>query len=329
MDMNLGKELFAGRYRIVRKRGEGGSSIVMMGVDEATGDAVTIKQMKKGAYNLEDMENFFGEEADILKELHHPAIPRLVEAYDDAFVLEYVSGNNLEKYIRHKGLFKEKEAVAVGLEILDILSYLHERENPIVYRDLKPANIMMRHDGHITLIDFGAARHYEAGSVCDTVNLGTNGFAAPEQYGNLGQTDPRTDIYCFGRTLLQIMGGKCSPELMMIIDKCTRPDRDDRFENCSKIIDALTKYPGVVRRKRVLQKTKLVVAAAVIALIVSFAITHYESVVSYAANDAQTRVPAVKERLGYAGIRVRDWMEETGIVVDGMFLANQSVEESE
>jgi serine/threonine-protein kinase len=301
--------LYKNRYKLVRKLGEGGSSVVYMAVDKVTDQVVTIKMIKESAYQSDEVSAMSTDEAAVLERLDHPAIPGVVRVYDDAFVLEYVPGNSLEKYIRHKGFLKEKEAVALGKELLDILAYLHERKEPLVYRDLKPANIMVRPDGHVALIDFGAARYYTAGDQADTVNLGTNGFAAPEQYGSLGQTDPRTDIYCFGRTLLQITGGKCSPELMMIIDRCTKPDREDRFDNCRQIIAALEKYPRVARKRRFLHRARYIAAAAVLALIISFAITHYETVVSYAAYDAQIRVPAVKERLGYAGTRISEFFE--------------------
>ena len=186
--------LYRDKYRVKRKLGEGGSSVVLMGINEEKGSAVTIKQIKRDVYGTREIHKVVEDETEMLRELDHPAIPKLVETYDDAFVLEYVPGNSLEKYIKHKGFFKEKDAVALGLELLDILSYLHRRKRPIVYRDLKPSNIMIRPDGHISLIDFGAARFYEKRSASDTLNLGTNGFAAPEQYGNLGQTDPRTDL---------------------------------------------------------------------------------------------------------------------------------------
>ena len=307
--------LYREKYRIKRKLGEGGSSVVLMGIDEKQDSAVTIKQIKRGEFLKCEISRMVESETEILGRLDHPAIPKILEVYEDAFVLEYVPGNSLEKYIKHKGFLGEKDAVALGLEVLDILSYLHLGKRPVVYRDLKPSNIMVRPDGHVSLIDFGAARFYEKDCEGDTQNLGTTGFAAPEQYGNLGQTDPRTDIYCFGRTLLQIMGGKCSPELMMIIDKCTRPDREDRFRDCREIMSALRKYPKVARRNRVAAKVKFIAVAAVLALVISFAITHYESVVSYAAYDAQMRVPAVKERLGYAGIRIREALEERFEVV--------------
>ena len=302
--------LYRDKYRIKRKLGEGGSSVVLMGIDEERGSAVTIKQIRKDVYEPEDIRRTIGDEAGMFKRLRHPAIPRLLDVYDDAIVLEYVPGNSLEKYVRHRGFLKEKEAVAVGLELLDILSYLHSGKRPVIYRDIKPSNVIVKPDGHVSLIDFGAARYYEGGAAADTKNLGTGGFAAPEQYGNLGQTDPRTDIYCFGRTLLQIMGGKCSPELMMIIDKCTRPDREERFNDCREIVAALKKYPRIARRNMAVARGKYIAVAAVVALIISFAVTNYESFVSYAAYDAQLRVPAVKERLGLAGIRIREMLTE-------------------
>ncbi|WP_051192249.1 serine/threonine protein kinase [Butyrivibrio sp. VCB2001] len=307
--MNTGI-LYRGKYRIKRKLGEGGSSVVLMGIDEEKGRAVTIKQIKKDVYGAGDICSVIEEEVGLLKALSHPAIPKLIDVYDDAFVLEYVPGNSLEKFIKHKGFLGEKEAVSMGLELLDILSYLHDGKRPVVYRDLKPANIMVRPDGHVSLIDFGAARYYEGGAMSDTRNLGTGGFAAPEQYGNLGETDPRTDIYCFGRTLMQIMGGKCSPELMGIIDKCTRPDREDRYGSCREIRAALKKYPKVAARNKVMANARYVTVAAVLAMVISLGLTHYDTFVSYAAIDAQMRVPAVKERLGRAGIRIREILDE-------------------
>ena len=96
----------------------------------------------------------------------------------------------------------------------------------------------------------------------------------------------------------------------MIIDKCTKPDREDRFNNCREIVAALRKYPKVVRKNYFLSKAKYGLVAAILAFIISFAITNYETVVSYAAYDAQLRVPAVKERLGLAGVRIRQMLSE-------------------
>ena len=315
MEYLKNESVYKDRYRILRKIGEGGSSVVYMAVDLKRNEPVSVKVLKENSYGRKlafDAEN----ETDLLGQLHHPAIPGLVAVYEDAFVLEYVAGNSLEKVLKKKGRLPEKEAVAIGLELLEVLGYLHgSKKAPVIYRDLKPANIMIRPDGHVSLIDFGAARLYSKEGAADTLNLGTYGFAAPEQFGSLGQTDPRTDIYCFGKTMLLMVGGKCSPELMQIIDKCTRPDRDDRFKSCAEIDAALRKYPVQVLKHKAWKNLRLTAVAAAVALVVSVGVAHYETVVSYAASDAELRLPAVKERLGVAGLRIRGILEENNICI--------------
>ncbi|MBQ7615564.1 MAG: serine/threonine protein kinase [Butyrivibrio sp.] len=307
------ESIYRDRYRILREIGEGGSSVVYMAVDTENDALVTIKKIKDNVFCNKDAALIIEDETRIIRELEHPAIPRVIEVYEDAFVLDYVPGNSLEKHIRKKGRLSEKEALKAAKELLEIFDYLHELKEPVIYRDLKPANVIIKPDGHVVLIDFGAARFYSEGSETDTLNLGTSGFAAPEQYGSLGQTDPRTDIYCFGKTLFQMMGGKCTPELKKIIEKCTRPDREDRFKNCREIKRALKKYPGIRFRNLAFRNLKLAVAAAVVALVVSFGYAHYDSVVSYAAVDAEARIPAVKERLGTAGVRIKEMLEEKNL----------------
>lgn len=315
MEFLENESLYRGRYRILRRLGEGGSSVVYVASDMKTGGPVAIKHFKEDGYGLtkrgcergESSQAFAGWdfEAELLRSIRHEAVPKLIEKYEDGFVMEYVPGNSLEKVLKKNGPFAEKKAVALGLEVLSVLGALHEKKSPVIYRDLKPANIMLKPDGHAVLIDFGAARTYSDKAAEDTLNLGTKGFAAPEQYGSLGQTDVRTDIYCFGKTLLQMTGGRCSHELLMIIDKCTRPDRDDRFKNCREIEEALKEYPKKKLLRRGFEHLRLAAAAAIVALILSLGLANFDYVVSYASADAKDRVPAVKERLGWAGLRIK------------------------
>ncbi len=301
---------FRGRYRILRKLGEGGSSVVYMAVDEKVNQPVTIKLFKDtedaGSMGKELLES----ETKILSGLHHKSIPGIRAVYDDAMVIDYVPGNSLEKIVAKKGRFSEKEAVRIIMEVLEVLKYLHGMQNPVIYRDLKPSNIMLRPDGHIALIDFGTARIMDRESLSDTFNLGTTGFAAPEQYGDLGQTDPRTDIYCLGRTLLLLVGGKCSPELMGVIEKCTMPDRDDRFKSCAEVEKALKRYPVMAIIHRGGKGLKLAAGSALLAAVISFVTIHYDTVRSYAADDAKERMPAVQERLGNAGTRLKEILKD-------------------
>ena len=303
-------DIFKGRYRMLRKLGEGGSSRVYMAIDTKSAEAVTVKCIKTDVKGGVNKGCIAADEINILDSIDHRAVPKVRGVYEDCVVLDYIPGNSLEKVIKHRGKFREKEAVGIVKELLDILKYLHGRKNPVIYRDLKPANIIIKPDGHVSLIDFGAARFYQKGEGADTNNLGTYGFAAPEQFGNLGQTDPRTDIYCLGKTLELIIKGSPSKELSMIIDKCTRPDREDRFTSCSEIEQALYRYPLQLLKRRTMQCLRLSFMAAAAALIVSFSAVHYEDVRSLAALDARARIPAVRERLGNAGLRIKGFVLE-------------------
>jgi serine/threonine-protein kinase len=213
------------------------------------------------------------------------------------------------------------------------MRYLHGRRKPVIYRDLKPSNIVMKPDGHICLIDFGAARFYEAGEASDTLNLGTLGFAAPEQYGNLGQTDPRTDIYCFGMTILQLVSGVdtkdtdevagfkkngikgISDEFIAVVDKCTRADREDRFRSFREIQEELEVIPKRKKTKKFIGMAKVVAWAAVLSVIISVGIINAEEVTSYATNDFTERIPAVRMRFSYARSWIEDFLKENEVLI--------------
>ena len=146
---------------------------------------------------------------------------------------------------------------------------------PIIYRDMKPANIMLQPNGNIKLIDFGIAREYKEHNLEDTVSLGTKGYAAPEQFGGKGQTDQRTDIYCLGVTLYHLVTGKnpCEPPyeiypirywnpnlssgLESIILKCTRINPEERYQSCAELLYAILHYEEADETYQKKQKKKL------------------------------------------------------------------------
>ncbi len=148
-------------------------------------------------------------------------------------------------------------------QLCSVLHYLHTRDPAIIYRDMKPGNVMVTPNGNIKLIDFGIAREYKEQQIQDTVSLGTKGYAAPEQFGGKGQTDGRTDIYCLGVTLYHLLTGKnpCEPPYQLypirhwnpllsaglekIIIKCTQLDPKDRYQNCGELMYALENYEKV------------------------------------------------------------------------------------
>lgn len=306
-----GKELYKGRFRILRKIGEGGSSRAYEAYDDLTGKNVTVKLQKEGSEALVAAD---AAEAFVLKDLDHPAIPKVVAAFEDSIILDFFPGNTLQKALASNGYFSEKQGLLLGEEILDVLEYLHSRPQPVIYRDLKPANIILTPSGHIALIDFGAARIYDGCEKADTANLGTRGYAAPEQYGSLGQTDKRTDIYCFGITLKTILGPNASPETKEIIFGCTRPDRQERFSDCSEIKTALLN----ARKKRRIRKAKAVMGtafgAAALSLALTLGITGYAQIRDAAREDARLRMPAVRERLGNAGVRLQTVLGNDAVI---------------
>ena len=313
-------------YKIIKPLGSGGNCNAFLGKEISSGKLVTIKKRK-----TED-SNFFNESV-ILEELDHKSVPSLYKRSSEELILEYIPGKSLEKILIRKGLFTEKEALQIAYELAGIMRYLHGRRKPVIYRDLKPSNIVMKPDGHICLIDFGTARFYEAGDASDTLNLGTLGFAAPEQYGNLGQTDPRTDIYCFGMTILQLVSGVdtkdtdevasfkkngikgISDEFIAVVDKCTRADREDRFRSFREIQEELEVIPKREKTKKFIEMAKVLALAAVLSGVISVGIINAEEVTSYATNDFTERMPAVKMRLGYARTWIEEFLKENEVVI--------------
>ena len=150
-------------------------------------------------------------ETDILKRLNHPHLPSIIDVIDreDTFliVMDYIEGKALDYWLKKEGAQPQERVVEWAKQICDVFGYLHSRKPPIIYRDLKPANVMLKPDGQIMIIDFGTAREFKETSIEDTSCLGTQGYAAPEQYGGHGQTDARTDIYTLGATMYHLLTG--------------------------------------------------------------------------------------------------------------------------
>jgi serine/threonine protein kinase len=122
--------------------------------------------------------------------------------------MDFIAGETLEEHLlTHGGKLPVKEALKLGIRLCKVLHYLHTRQPPIIFRDLKPANVMLTPEGKLYLIDFGIARHFKRGKAHDTIAFGSPGYAAPEQYGK-AQTTPRSDIYSLGVLLHQLLTGQ-------------------------------------------------------------------------------------------------------------------------
>ena len=201
------------RYIVLAQIGRGGFGAVYRATDTQFGGRhVAIKEMSQNnlsAQELLDAATSFHREAMMLASLTHPNLPRIYEQFTDTgrsyLVMDFIEGETLEETLQHKQLPIE-QILTMSIQLCDVLDYLHTRQPPIIFRDLKPANIMLTPSGHLYLIDFGIARHFKPGQTKDTAALGSTGYAAPEQYGK-SQTTERADIYSLGATLHQLLTG--------------------------------------------------------------------------------------------------------------------------
>ncbi len=256
----MGDMLFDGKYRILKTLGSGGSGSVFLAENVRLGTLWAIKEIRKT--HGESVQ--FVTEPHVLKNLRHPALPRIFDIIENAdalyIVQDYIEGRTLEEILIREGPVSESRLLDWAIEICDVYRYLHgQRPNPIIYRDMKPQNLIVDHGGRIRLIDFGIAREFKTDSLNDTVCLGTRGYAAPEQYGT-SQTDPRSDIYSLGvtlyhaitghgpneppfeRPLLTECEGQWSIPFARVIDKALRADPGQRFQSASEMHSALEEH---------------------------------------------------------------------------------------
>ncbi len=284
--------LVDGKYKILNKVGQGGMSVVYLAMNEKANKQWAVKEVRKdGVLDFESVKQGLVAETDILKKLSHPNLPCIIDVIDtdDSFIIimDYIQGNSLNKALEEFGAQPQEMVIAWAKQLCDVLGYLHSRSPAIIYRDMKPANIMLKPDGNITLIDFGTAREYKEKNLADTTCLGTVGYAAPEQFGGMGQTDARTDIYCLGATLYHLVTGMspCEPPyeikpireinptlssgLERIILKCTQRNPEDRYQSCAELMYALEHYEEIddIHRKKQKKKLGAFIGAAAMTLI--------------------------------------------------------------
>ncbi len=292
-DMQTGT-ILDGKYKILREIGRGGMSVVYLAVNEKANKLWAVKEVRRETgCAAEIVRARLAAETELLKKLRHPQLPDIVDVIDreDTFliVMDYIEGIPLDKLLKERGYIAEEEALSWAKQLCGVLGYLHRQDPPVIYRDMKPSNIILRPDGTVVLIDFGTAREirYE-GEQEDTVCLGTPGYAAPEQWGGCGQTDARTDIYCLGAALYHLLTGrspceppytmrpirvwdpKLSPELEAVILKCTRRDPLRRYQSCQELLRALERCEearALCRRKREQKKGSCVKAALCLLLL--------------------------------------------------------------
>jgi len=249
------------RYEILREIGRGGTSCVYLAENIRLHSQWAIKEVYKNTPTDDGSSRTLVAESTILTKLRHPGLPSIIDIIDTPqsilIIMEYVEGISLDKVLEANGACPEEDVLKWGRQLCDVLDYLHTQNPAIIYRDMKPGNVMLMPNGDIKLIDFGMAREFKATSRHDTTNLGTHGYAAPEQYSSTCQTDARTDIYSLGVTLYHLVTGhdpclppyginsirsinpSLSPGLDRIIQVCTKLRPDERFQSARALRQAL------------------------------------------------------------------------------------------
>jgi len=284
--------LVDGKYKILKVVGKGGMSVVYLAKNERANKEWAIKEIRKdGTQKDEVVKQNLIAETNMLIRLSHPNLPSIIDVIDngDTFliIMDYIEGVSLNDVLDSGGAQTQEDVVDWARQLCDVLGYLHSRQPPIVYRDMKPANVMLKPDGSVMLIDFGTAREFKDYSVADTTCLGTQGYAAPEQFGGQGQTDGRTDIYCLGATMYHLITGhnpckypyemspirKWDPSLSSgleeIILTCTQRNPNERYQSCEELWYALDNFADleVETRKKQSSKWHMFLVSVIITLV--------------------------------------------------------------
>lgn len=207
---NPAQNLLHNRYEILGQAGTGGFGAVYKARDKQNRDRmVAIKAIELdtlSAIQAIEATDTFNREVSLLSNLDNSHLPRIYEHFPDTthwyLVMDFIAGETLDAYFEQleETSLAEQEVIEIGLQLCEVLRYLHELQPPIIFRDVKPENVMRAPGGHLYLIDFGIARRFKPGQARDTTPLGSPGFAAPEQYGRT-QTTVQSDIYGLGATL--------------------------------------------------------------------------------------------------------------------------------
>lgn len=274
-------QVIDGKYEILKEVGRGGMSIVYLAMDQRLNKQWAVKEIKKKGKDANNEYVIMSAiaEANMIKALDHPSIVRItdiIDAEDVIYIVEdYIEGETLADILKREGAQPQERVIEWAIQLCEALQYLHTRTPAIIYRDMKPANVMLRPEGNIKIIDFGIAREYKEENIEDTTCLGTKGYAAPEQFGGRGQTDARTDIYCLGATLYHLITGKnpsqppyemypirywnaeLSAGLEAILLKCTQNNPEDRYQSCEELLYALKHYEEYGAEYRALQMKKV------------------------------------------------------------------------
>lgn len=274
------KECFLGEKYVLKGRiGQGGTGTVYLAYDRRLHKKWAVKELSLTGKSVEA-------ELLVLQQADHRNLPRIVDVLKKGgktyLVMDYIEGESLSERLARTGSLSSREVLRYGCELSSVLQYLHSLKPPVIYRDMKPSNIMLRRDGSAVLIDFGTAKRY-AGDGEDTTALGTRKYASPEQFS--GKSDMRSDIYALGATLAECLNGKErsreSVKLCRIIDKCMEENPRRRYQTSHQLFLAFERLAEQQRRR---ENRKFPVAAAVAVCLIGVS----AAVLSRGTGDAET-----------------------------------------
>lgn len=240
------------KYEVIRVLGKGGMGVVYLCKDTKLLNLWAIKEVINDTTNIDILA-----EANILKDLNHAGIRRIVDVFyenDNIYMVQdYVEGQTLKEYVRVNGKMHTARICQIISELCDILGYLHNQNPVIIYRDIKPSNIMITTSGKIILIDFGISKIYNTDTEKDIVCAVSSGYAAPEQYG-LGKCCRQTDIYGIGMLVYFMVKGRDPyTGIEPLLDENYEAGIDENLkiliQRCIQI-DIVDRHPSVEALKR-------------------------------------------------------------------------------
>lgn len=295
--LEQGSTVLNGRYQILKVLHTAGMSNVYLVEDSSLNKQWCLKEIVLAEAGKNEVEyRSLIRESNIMKSLNHSNIPRIVTIEEENgskfIVMDYVDGLSVKDWLNRKGTVDQKTTVSWIKQVCSVLIYLHNRKNPIIYRDMKPDNIMIQTDGNIKLLDFGISEVITQNNKVIKEALGTKGFAAPEQRKKGAPYDLRSDIYALGKTMYYMLTGinpsivakgekllpirevnpSISVGLEIIVNKCIEENPDNRYQLVEELLYDLQNYEKLdgVRIKKLKRKVWFTICLMLGSLFIGF-----------------------------------------------------------
>ena len=280
--LDVGQTVLNGRYKVLSVIASKGMSAVYKVEDSSLHKKWCLKEIKKSNAGKGNVEyEALIQEANIMKTLDHVGIPRITtieEEGDSLFIImDYVDGMSMKSWLTQKGKINQDVTLLWMRQIVQTMMYLHNRKNPIFYRDMKPDNIMIQTDGNLKLLDFGISMVLKGKDDVIIKALGTKGYAAPEQSKRGLKCDLRSDIYAMGKTMYFMLTGinpsqikqgemkrirevdpTIDEEIQDIVEKCCQENPDKRYQCCEDLLYDIQNCKALTRSKKRSMRKKII-----------------------------------------------------------------------